>query len=375
MIFNEIIGQEEAEKQLLRLDEEHRIPHAMLFCGPEGCGKLAIALEFASYLLKKGLSDIKLKSSEAMLGKLQHPDLHFTYPTIKTAAMGSEHQPVSDDFSKEWHELLSMTRYPTFEQWQGKMDSGNKQAIITAAESDSIARKLSLKSSQGGYKISIIWLPERMNLASANKLLKLLEEPPTLTVFILVSEQPEQLLETIRSRTQRFEFKKISDAAIENTLMTKRGIEQNTAHRIARIANGNWNKALDELDASNENKMFLKMFIELMRKAYMRNIHDMKVWSEEVASFGREKQRRMIIYFQRMIRENFVYNFKNEDLNYMTQDEENFSKNFARFINEANVIDISEMLNKAYRDIGQNANAKIVFFDMALNMIVLLIRK
>lgn len=375
MIFNDVIGQKDAEQQLIQLDEEHHIPHAMLFCGPEGCGKLAIALDFASYLLKKGLSDIALKTSEAMLKKLEHPDLHFTYPTIKTPGMGSEHQPVSDDFSNEWHELMMSTHYPTFEQWQTKMGGGNKQAVITGAESDAIARKLCLKSSQGGYKISIIWLPERQNIASANKLLKLLEEPPQMTIFMLISEQPELLLETIRSRTQRFDFKKIEDKDIEDALVSARGLEPDMAHRVARVANGNWNKALEELDAGNENKLFLDMFIMLMRLAYMRNIHDQKKWSETVAAFSREKQRRMILYFQRMVRENFMFNFRNKDLIYMTQDEENFAKNFARFINEANVIDISELLNKAYRDIGQNANAKIVFFDLALNMIVLLIRK
>nr|MBP7472527.1 DNA polymerase III subunit delta [Prevotella sp.] len=375
MIFNDVIGQKDAEQQLIQLEEEHHIPHAMLFCGPEGCGKLAIALDFASYLLKKGLSDIALKTSEAMLKKLEHPDLHFTYPTIKTPGMGSEHQPVSDDFSNEWHELMMSTHYPTFEQWQTKMGGGNKQAVITGAESDAIARKLCLKSSQGGYKISIIWLPERQNIASANKLLKLLEEPPQMTIFMLISEQPELLLETIRSRTQRFDFKKIEDKDIEDALVSARGLEPDMAHRVARVANGNWNKALEELDAGNENKLFLDMFIMLMRLAYMRNIHDQKKWSETVAAFSREKQRRMILYFQRMVRENFMFNFRNKDLIYMTQDEENFAKNFARFINEANVIDISELLNKAYRDIGQNANAKIVFFDLALNMIVLLIRK
>ena len=375
MNFSEVIGQESAESELLQLTAESRVPHAMLFCGPEGCGKLALALAFASHLITDGLTDDKLRLSEAMLAKYEHPDLHFTFPTIKTPSMGSEHQPVSSDFAREWHELLMKGPYPTFEQWQDCMDGGNKQAVITAAESDEIARQLSLKSSQGGYKVSIIWLPERMNLASANKLLKLLEEPPHKTVFIMVSEQPELLLETIRSRTQRFDFKKISDNAIEQALISQRGLEPEMAHRVARVANGNWNKALEELNASNENRQFLDFFIMLMRLSYMRNIHDLKKWSEGIASLGREKQRRMLVYFQRMVRENFVYNFRNPELNYMTEGEENFSKNFARFINEANVVDISNLFDKCYRDIGQNANAKIVFFDLALNMIVLLIRK
>lgn len=365
MKFSEVIGQKDAVRKLLQSAEENRIPHAMLFCGPQGCGKMALAMAFASYLLK----------DSPMLKKWEHPDLYFTYPTIKLPGMGSEHQPVSDDFAKPWHEMIMQSPYFTINQWMDKMGTTSQQAIITGAESDAIARNMSIKSSQGGYKISIIWLPERMNLTCANKLLKLLEEPPHETVFILVSEEPEKLLETIRSRTQRFDFKKIDTISIQKALIEQRGIEEDIACRIARVANGNWNKALEELDAGNENKEFLKVFIQLMRLAYARNIRDLKKWSEGAAAFGREKQRRMIAYFLRMIRENFVYNFHNSELNYMTPDEENFARNFARFINEANVIDISELMNKAYHDIGQNANAKIVFFDLALKMIVLLIRK
>ena len=161
-----------------------------------------------------------------MLAKLEHPDLHFTYPTIKLPSMGSEHQPVSSDFAREWHDLL-MQQGPYFSpnQWMEAMGAANQQAIITGGESDELTRKLSLKSSQGGYKVSVIWLPERMNLTSANKLLKLLEEPPRQTVFIMVSEQPEQLLETIRSRTQRIDVRPISTEDIEQALTERRGIE------------------------------------------------------------------------------------------------------------------------------------------------------
>ncbi len=365
MKFSEVIGQEDAEKRLMQLVEENRVPHAMLFTGPEGCGKMAVALAFASYLLK----------DSPLLKNWGHPDLHFTFPTIKLPKMGGDHQPISDDFAKEWHDMLIQGPYFTMNQWMDAMGAANQQSIITAAESDEISRRLSLKSSQGGYKVCIIWLPERMNIAAANKLLKLLEEPPQMTVFMLISEEPEKLLETIRSRTQRFELKKIDTASLEKALEEQRGLDSDTAHRIARVANGNWNLATEELNAGNENKQFLDMFIMLMRLSYLRNIHDLKKWSEAVSAFGREKQKRMLVYFVHMVRENFMYNFRNPELNYMTQDEEDFSKNFARFINEANVIDITELINKALRDISQNANAKIVFFDIALNMIVLLIRK
>ena len=214
-----------------------------------------------------------------------------------------------------------------------------------------------------------------MNLECANKILKLLEEPPVGTVFLLVSEEPEKLLETIRSRTQRFDVKRIADEDICKALIEKRGLGEDDARRISRIAHGSWNDALQVIDAGNEERQFLDMFETLMRLCYMRKVKELKRWSEAVSAFGRDKQRRMIAYFQRQVRENFVYNFHNPELNYQTKEEAGFSRNFARFINEANVIGINELLQRAYRDIGQNANAKIVFYDLALKMIVLILTK
>ncbi|MDN5553087.1 DNA polymerase III subunit [Prevotella sp.] len=383
MKFSDVIGQEEAIGRLRQLVEEQRVPSTMMLCGPLGSGKMALAMAFASYLLGERdgdnslLSDqMSIRNAEAMLKNWEHPDLHFTYPVIKPAGMSADHKMISDDFTREWHEMISEGPYFYIDNWLTKMDAANQQAIIGAGESDELTRKMSLKSSQGGYKVSIIWLPERMNAECANKLLKLLEEPPHKTVFIMVCEEPELLLDTIKSRTQRIDIKKIDDDAIEKALTERRGLDQDIAHRIARIANGNWMRALENLDAGNENRQFLDMFIMLMRLSYQRDIKELKKWSEIASSnYGREKQRRMLNYFSRMVRENFMYNFKQTELCYMTQEEENFSSNFARFINEANVIEISELLQKARKDIGQNANGKIVFFDLALQMIVLIIRK
>ena len=186
----------------------------------------------------------------------------------------------------------------------------------------------------------------------------------------MICEAPEQLLDTIRSRTQRIVIKRIDTAAIEQALVTQRNIELEAARRIARVANGSWTKALEQLNADNENRQFLEVFISLMRLAYMRNIKELKKWSEMVAGYGRERQIRLLHYFARMMRENFMYNFGNPELTYMTSEEENFSKNFARFVNERNIIELSDLLNLTIRDIGQNANAKIVFFDFAIKMIM-----
>lgn len=376
MKWTEVIGQSAICDRLRAAVDQGKVPHAQLFCGPSGCGKMATALALASYLLGEGRDDVPQRhNAEAMLRKWEHPDLHFTYPTIKTLKMGGDHQPISLDFAAEWRKMLSDGPYFTMERWMEMMGAANQQAVITAAESDQLAKDLSLKSSQDGYKVSVIWLPERMNQTSANKLLKLLEEPPRQTVFIMVSEEPELLLDTIKSRTQRVDFKRIPQEAMQEALMTKRMLDEATARGVARIANGDWNRAIRELEASNENTAFLEDFKSLMRLAYMRNVKELKKWSEKVSAYGREKQRRLLSYFMRMVRENFVYNFHRAELVYMTPAEESFSRNFARYVNEANVVEMNLLMEKASRDIGQNANGKIVFFDLALKMIMLLIRK
>jgi len=369
MAFEQVIGQREAKERLMQLVGEGRLPHALMLCGPTGSGKMALAIGFAKALLSRTPND------EAMLRQLEHPDLHFTYPTIKLPSMSTDHKPVSDDFAKEWHELVMRGPYFTMNEWLEQMGGENQQAIITAGESDDLTHKLSLKSSQGGYKVSLIWLPERMNIECANKMLKLLEEPPSQTVFILVCEDPDRLLETIRSRVQRIDIKKISNEDIEQALISERGLSEEMARRVARMANGSWLKVLEMLSANSENELFLDLFQSLMRLAYQRKVKDLKAWSESLAAMGRERQKRFLEYFLRLIRENFMYNFQQEELCYMTQREEDFARNFARFINEANVLPITDLAQTAIRDIGQNANAKIVFFDFALQMIVLLIQK
>ena len=377
----------------MQLVDEGRLPHALMLCGPTGSGKLALAVAFGCYLLGEGSkvegdmpegqdlfsfdpppSNLHQKENP-MLAKLEHPDLHFTYPTIKLPSMNSDYKPVSDDFAREWHELIMQSPYFTMNDWMLAMGGENQQAIITAGESDALIHKLSLKSSQGGYKISIIWLPERMNIECANKLLKLIEEPPQQTVFIMACEEPEKLLETIRSRVQRIDIKRIDDESIHTALIQRRGLDEEMARRVTRLANGSWLKALEELEAGGENEQFLDLYKTLMRLAYQRKVNELKRWSDNMATLGREKQKRFLTYFVRMTRENFMFNFQKEELCYMTQDEEDFARNFARFINEANVIPIKELADRALRDIGQNANAKIVFFDLALQMIMLLLQK
>lgn len=361
MGFEDIIGQKDIATRLKKLADDNRLPHAMMLCGPEGSGKMALAMTLAGYVLHTD--------------RTQHPDLHFSFPTVKKKNAASDYKPVSDDFITEWWDLLEKNGpYFNQQQWNDALND-SKNSLISVGESDRLSRILMVKSNQGGYKISIIWLPEKMNQQCQNKILKLLEEPPTETLFIMVSEEPHFLLETIRSRVQRFDVKPIDDVDIKNALMERRGLSEDDAQRISRIAEGNWIKAQQLLEPGNESVFFFDLYVMLMRKAYMRDVRDLKKWAEQIASFkDRNKTLRMLKAFQRLTRENFMYNFGNPSLVRMTADEEQFATKFARFINEHNVIPMYELFQKAIRDISQNANERILFFDVAMQ-VALIIRR
>ena len=374
MFFKDVIGQEEAKQRLIREAKEGKIAHARLFCGPEGIGKLPLAIAFARYLScnNPGENDAcGVCPSCVKFNKLAHPDLHFVFPVIKKKAKDT----VSDDFISEWRELLSHTPYFNLNIWLEEMGAENQQAQIYVKESDEIIRKLSLKSSQGGYKIMIIWLPEKMNVECSNKLLKLLEEPPSQTIFLLISEEPDMLLTTIQSRTQRFTLYGIKEECIMERLQNQYGLQEKDANSIAHQSEGNFLKALESIHLSEENKLFFDLFVNLMRLSYQRKIREMKQWSETLAAMGREKQKHFLSYCQRLVRENFISNFQDPSLIFMNEEEQNSSKRFAPYINEKNVMGIMDELSEAQRHIEQNVNARMVFFDFSLKMIVLLVQK
>lgn len=370
--FRDVIGQEAAKQRLLQEAGEGRIPHAQLFCGPEGAGKLPLALAYAKYLCCTNPGPegaCGTCPSCVKWNKLVHPDVHFMFPIVKSAKGKKE---VCDDYLADWRHLLMNNPYFALPHWLSAMGAENGQALIYARESDEITRKLSLKSVEGGYKITIIWLPEKMHEACANKLLKLLEEPPEKTLFLLVSEMPEQLLSTILSRTQRFSVPRIAEADIALALRDKYAVQSADADAIAHMANGSFVKALESISLNEENQLFFDLFVSLMRLAWQRKIRELKQWSEQVAGLGRERQKNFLDYCQRMIRENFIYNLHQPEMNYLTRPEENFAIRFAPFVNERNVVGIMEELSEAQLHIVQNVNPRMVFFDFALKMIMLL---
>ncbi|MCQ2245232.1 MAG: DNA polymerase III subunit delta' [Bacteroidaceae bacterium] len=376
MFFRDIIGQDCIKQRLIKEARERRVPHALLFTGPEGVGKLPLAIAFSRYLCcqNPGEEDACGECPSCkMFNKLQHPDLHFVYPVINVSK-SSDKKTLSDDMLNKWRPFVLETPYFNINHWLSVMGAENQQATIYTRESEEIQRKLTLKSSQGGYKVMIMWLPEKMQEECSNKILKILEEPPTQTVFILVSELPEALLQTIRSRTQEIEFKRLTNEQIEHTLIEKDNIGPDNARNISHIANGSYLRALEAISINEDAALFFDMFVLLMRLAYQRKVKEMKQWSEQVASWGRERQKNFLTYCQQQIREYFIYNFHDESLNYMNTQERDFSVRFARFINERNVIGIMNELTEAQRHIEQNVNARMVFFDFALKTIVLLIQ-
>ncbi len=376
MFFRDIIGQQEVIERLIKDAQAGTVPHALLFCGPEGVGKLQTAIAFSRYLLcrDKGTAAESCGTCPACIkmDKLVHPDLHFVFPVINKSKSAGQ-STISDDEIATWRQTVLEQQYFGFEDWLTAIDADNKQARIFVTESESILNKLSLKSVEGGYKIMIIWHAEKMNAECANSILKLLEEPPAGTIFILTTDAPEQMLETIISRTQRIEFKRIPEQLIEQRLMGPGYmLDADTAAKIAHLSGGSWLKAMSALRVNAESDEFFDYFTRLMRLSYGRKLKDLKLWADGIAGGGREWQKRFLAYCQRMIRENFICNFHNPDLNYMTEQERQFSVKFAPFVNENNIIGLMDVLSDAQRDIEQNVNSKMVFFDLTLKTIMLM---
>ena len=373
--FKDVIGQEALKEKLRGEVDEGHIPHAQLFCGPSGVGKLPLALAYAHYLCcnhhTEGEACGECQSCKQWNG-LVHPDVHFMFPIVSSE---KKKKTICADYLPEWRELLLSNPYFSYSQWLEVMDAENSQALIYAKESDEITKQLSLKPMQGEFKVTIIWLPEKMNDVCANKMLKLLEEPPEHTIFLLCSEEPERILPTILSRTQRINLPLLSEAEIADALQNKYGVQPRDSETLAHLANGSFVKALDQIHLNEDNDRYLQLFMSLMRLAYARRIRELKAWSEEVAALGREKQKDLLTYCQRMIRESFMANFHQKQMSYMNLEEQNFTSRFAPFVNEKNAMDIMHELSEAQIHIEQNVNAKMVFFDLALKMIVLLIRK
>ena len=350
MRFCEIIGQDEVKKQLRQAVREGRIAHAQLFTGISGVGKLGLALAYAQYIACPNRTEVDscgVCPSCLQYQKLQHPDLHFAFPIVK-----GDEGDVCDDFVEKFRNLILENRYFDLEDWYRSMGVETKQGMIYEKESSEILRKLSLKSFGDGYKVMLIWQPEKMNATCANKLLKLLEEPPTQTLFLLVSEHPELLLSTILSRVQEVRVPRLSEETIASGLCGEYSwLSGEDAKAIAHMANGSYLTALKTMNESEDNQGYFDDFVALMRNAWLVGqkkdysaLLKLRQWSLDMADskVGREKQKAFLQYAQRQIRENYIYNFGCAEMNYQTEKERQFSTRFAPFIHEGNVARMME---------------------------------
>jgi DNA polymerase-3 subunit delta' len=385
MLFSNIIGQQEVKKQFIRTVTEQRIPHAQLLRGPEGIGKLGLAIAYAQYICcenRSATDSCGVCPSCVKYKKLAHPDLHFVFPVIKPTGKSTV---VCDDFITDFRQMVLASPYFGVNDWYAEISGDAKQGLIYSNESEEILRKLSLKTYESEYKVMIIWLPEKMHTTCANKLLKILEEPPEKTVFLMVSNEPDQIITTILSRTQHIHIPRLKNDEIVKALLNNDDldIEKDDALYAVNIANGSYLGALAVLNEGDENKQNFERFVMIMRLAWQvgnkkdhASLKTLRKWSDDMAaaSMGRERQKNFLSYAQRMTRENFIRNIQQPKLNYFTTAEAGFSDRFSPFINERNVEDLMTEFALAERHVEQNVNAKMVFFDLVLKVIMLLKR-
>lgn len=372
MYFRDIIGQEDIKERLIRSAGSGVVPHAQLFTEQGTSGAFPLAMAYSRYLNCRQPSDTDACGqcpSCLKYDTLAHPDLHFVFPVVSKKEKKKE---VCDDYLPEWRSFLQGKPYFTFEQWMEYLDAGNSQAIIYSRESDEIIRKLALRIYEAEYRTLLVWLPEKMHPTCANKLLKIIEEPPANTVILMVSEAPDLILGTILSRAQRINVRPIRENALHKALVQHFRLEEDDAAQIAHLAAGNYIKAMEAISMGEENEFFLERFKAMMRNSWSRNVKEMKTMADEMAATGRERQKNFLSYCQHLIRENFIYRFQSPELNYMNREEAGFAVKFSPFVNERNVFDLIEELAKAEQHITQNVNAKMVFFDLGLRITVLI---
>jgi DNA polymerase-3 subunit delta' len=370
MNFSQIPGQKEIIGKLIRSVHEERVSHAQLFAGTEGCGSLALALAYARFISCENRTEndsCGTCKSCVKYEKMIHPDLHFVFPVIKGKKATD---PVSDNYLEEWRDFVKKSPYFTINNWLDSIEVGNAQGMIFASEASEIIKKLSLKTFESDFKIMIIWLPEKMHQATANKLLKMIEEPPEKTLFLLVSEESDKVIPTILSRCQLVKIPSFSRNDIEKYLVQRFNIAPEKATDISHVSKGNIIRAIGLCENEDSSIANLDRFRSLMRYAWKRDILSIINWSEELAATGREAQKNFISFSLRLLRENLMLSLgqlKNK-LVFLTGDEADFSGKFHPSINQNNIYPLSEEFNLVYSHIEANGNAKIIFLDLALKV-------
>ncbi len=379
MLFENILGQEHIKNHLTQSVDNGRIPHAQLFVGPEGSGTLSMAIAYAQYILcqnTNGENSGGVEACNLKFNNISHPDLHFAFPVTTSDKVKSK--PVSHFYLEEWRQLVSQQPYGNLFDWYNLLGVDNKQGQIGVEEAHEIVKALTLKSYEGGYKVMLIWMADKLNISAANKLLKLIEEPPNKTVFILITEDEDQIINTIKSRCQLLHFPPLAEEDIKNALIKNFSIEASVATKIAHQANGNYNKACDMVYHDSEDTQFEDWFIFWIRSAFKAKgnksaIHDLISWSEEIAKNGRETQKQFLNFCLDFFRQAMLLNYKADELVYLETKTEKFKlENFAPFVHGNNILEISDELQDAIYHIERNGNSKIILTDLSIKLTRLL---
>lgn len=375
MLFSEIVGQDYIKQHLTKSADAGRIPHAQLFIGAEGTGTLAMAIAYSQYILCQNTNGENHTQNETCNLKFEHfshPDIHFVYPVATNDEVKAH--PVSANFLGQWRSFLNQNSYGSLYDWYQHIGIEKKQGQIGVDEAQEIMKALALKSYEGGYKIMIIWMADKMNTSAANKLLKLLEEPPAQTIFILITENKKDILQTILSRCQLIEFGGLSEHSIATKLQEKYNLAEKEALKIAHQAQGNYNRALQLMNQTDSEHPFEEWFVTWVRAAFKaRNnasvIRDILQWSDTLAALGRETQKQFLNYCIDVFRQAFLLNYKAEKLVFFEPTIENFTlEKFAPFVHSKNIHAIFSELSDAIYHIERNGNAKVILTDMSIKL-------
>ena len=375
MQFSDIIGQDYIKNHLVKSAAAGRIPHAQLFVGAEGSGTLAMAIAYAQLILCTNTSIDNNEGNESCnlkFSSLSHPDLHFIFPNTSNDEVKTK--PKSADFIIDFREFILKNPYGSLFDWYKHLGVKNKQGEIRVEDATDIVKSLALKSYEGGYKVMIIWMAEKMNIAASNKILKLLEEPLENTLFILIAEDEEDIIQTIRSRCQALNFAALPEKIIAESLVTNYNVEQNIANKIAHQAQGNYNKALHFLNNNEDELPFEEWFVHWVRSAFKAKgnaavINDLIAWSDLIAGIGRESQKQFLNYCITMFRQALLYNYETKSLVYIEPKTTGFTfDKFAPFVTGNNIAEIFESLSEAIYLIERNGNPKIILTDLSIKL-------
>ncbi|MBS7357570.1 MAG: DNA polymerase III subunit delta' [Bacteroidales bacterium] len=375
MLFSEIVGHDDLKKRLIQSVNENRVAHAQLFVGTEGSGKMALAIAYAQYINCQNRTESDscgVCPSCKKYMSLSHPDLHFIFPTATNKSVKKD--PESDLFLAEWREYFSDCQgYVNLSEWFDKLDIENKQGIINVRDASTVIRKLSFKSYESEYKVVILWMPEKLNVFSANKLLKLIEEPPEKTLFLLVAENQEEVLSTIRSRCVLVKVPRLDSAVIKDALVEKCGCSEQLALDAATMSNGSWPLAKRFSNDIDNEMLYADTFRKWMRYCFKGAVPELIDFvANEIKGLGREKQKALLEYGLNIFHCSLLINNNISSAVMLTSAEKTFAQNFAPYINMKNVTQICALFEESINQIVRNANAQLVFMDDSLKMSKLL---